>query len=142
MSRDKIIFVSLHGKITVWKMSRDFQIFFSQIHNDLLIAREKQHETQWEDLMREQHGKQAEVGGEHRKALEKLREQHAEREKGLARFSTFWAREPQQWWTTEEKLTKKRLPPSQLASAPRLAIYSMALFCRKTEPSPGAFAVS
>ena len=40
------------------------------------------------------------------------------------------------------KLTKKRLPPTQLASASRLAVYSTALFCRKTEPSPGAFAVS
>ncbi|CAI9168940.1 unnamed protein product [Rangifer tarandus platyrhynchus] len=60
-----------------------------KIHNDLLIAREKQHETQWEDFMKEQHGKQADVDGEHRKALEKLREQYAEMEKGLARFSTF-----------------------------------------------------
>ncbi|XP_043305516.1 biogenesis of lysosome-related organelles complex 1 subunit 5 isoform X2 [Cervus canadensis] len=60
-----------------------------KIHNDLLIAREKQQVTQWEDFVREQHGKQAEVDGEHGKALEKLREQYAEMEKGLARFSTF-----------------------------------------------------
>ena len=110
MSRDKIIFVSLHGKIIVWKMSRDFQIFFSQIHNDLLIASEKQHVTQWEDFMKEQHSEQAEVDEEHRKAMEKLREQYAEMEKGLARFSAFWVREPQQWRTNEKKLT---FPPPQ-----------------------------
>ena len=146
MSRDKIIFVSLHGKIIVWKMSCDFQIFFSQIHNDLLIASEKQHVTQWEDFMKEQHSKQAEVDEEHRKAVEKLREQYTEMEKGLARFSTFWEREPQQWRTNEKKLTfppqKKNLPPNHLASASSLAIYSMALFCRKMEPSPGGFPVS
>ena len=113
MSRDKIIFVSLHGKIIVWKMSCDFQIFFSQIHNDLLIASEKQHVTQWEDFMKEQHSKQAEVDEEHRKAVEKLREQYAEMEKGLARFSTFWEREPQQWRTNEKKLT---FPPQKKTS--------------------------
>uniref|UniRef100_A0A8C6EEA4 Biogenesis of lysosome-related organelles complex 1 subunit 5 n=1 Tax=Moschus moschiferus TaxID=68415 RepID=A0A8C6EEA4_MOSMO len=60
-----------------------------KIHNDLLIASEKQHLTQWEDFMKEQHGKQAEVDEEHRKAMEKLREQYAEMEKDLARFSAF-----------------------------------------------------
>ncbi|XP_055426521.1 biogenesis of lysosome-related organelles complex 1 subunit 5 isoform X1 [Bubalus kerabau] len=60
-----------------------------KIHNDLLIASEKQHVTQWEDFMKEQHSKQAEVDEEHRKAVEKLREQYTEMEKGLARFSTF-----------------------------------------------------
>lgn len=39
--------------------------------------------------MKEQHSKQAEVDEEHRKAVEKLREQYTEMEKGLARFSTF-----------------------------------------------------
>ncbi|XP_010834147.1 PREDICTED: biogenesis of lysosome-related organelles complex 1 subunit 5 [Bison bison bison] len=60
-----------------------------KIHNDLLIASEKQHVTQWEDFMKEQHSEQAEVDEEHRKAMEKLREQYAEMEKGLARFSAF-----------------------------------------------------
>uniref|UniRef100_A0A4W2IDK3 Biogenesis of lysosome-related organelles complex 1 subunit 5 n=1 Tax=Bos indicus x Bos taurus TaxID=30522 RepID=A0A4W2IDK3_BOBOX len=60
-----------------------------KIHNDLLIASEKQHVTQWEDFMKEQHSKQAEVDEEHRKAMEKLREQYAEMEKGLAKFSAF-----------------------------------------------------
>ncbi|XP_061254905.1 biogenesis of lysosome-related organelles complex 1 subunit 5 [Bos javanicus] len=60
-----------------------------KIHSDLLIASEKQHVTQWEDFMKEQHSEQAEVDEEHRKAMEKLREQYAEMEKGLARFSAF-----------------------------------------------------
>ncbi|KAB0371698.1 hypothetical protein FD755_016636 [Muntiacus reevesi] len=55
-----------------------------KIHNDLLIASEKQHVTRWEDFMKEQQGQQAEVDAEHRKALGKLREQYAEMEKGLA----------------------------------------------------------
>ena len=45
------------------------------------MASEKQHVTQWEDFMKEQHSKQAEVDEEHRKAMEKLREQS--RAKGL-----------------------------------------------------------
>lgn len=105
MSRDKIIFVSLHGKITVLKMSPDFQLFLSQIHSDLLIAREKQHVTQWEDFMTEQRSKQAEVDEEHTKAVEKLRAQYAEMERGLARLSAFWERGPQQRQTNEKKLT-------------------------------------
>lgn len=84
-----------------------------KIHNDLLIASEKQHVTQWEDFMKEQHSKQAEVDEEHRKAVEKLREQYTEMEKGLARFSTFWEREPQQWRTNEKKLT---FPPQKKTS--------------------------
>lgn len=54
-----------------------------------LMASQKQHIMQWEDFMKEQHSKQAEVDEEHRKAMEKLREQYAEMEKYLARFSTF-----------------------------------------------------
>ena len=70
-------------------MSPDFQLFLSQIHSDLLIAREKQHVTQGEDFMTEQRSKQAEVDEEHRKAVEKLRAQYAEMERGLARLSAF-----------------------------------------------------
>ena len=43
------------------------------------MASEKQHVTQWEDFMKEQHSKQAEVDEEHRKAMEKLREQSSMR---------------------------------------------------------------
>uniref|UniRef100_A0A8D0P0R9 Biogenesis of lysosome-related organelles complex 1 subunit 5 n=1 Tax=Sus scrofa TaxID=9823 RepID=A0A8D0P0R9_PIG len=60
-----------------------------KVHNDHLIASEKQHIMQWEDFMKEQHSKQADVDEEHRKAMEKLKEQYAEMEKDLAKFSTF-----------------------------------------------------
>lgn len=60
-----------------------------KILNDHLIASEKQHITQWEDFMKEQHSRQAEVDEEHRKAMERLKEQYAEMEKDLAKFSTF-----------------------------------------------------
>ncbi|XP_062953000.1 biogenesis of lysosome-related organelles complex 1 subunit 5 isoform X1 [Cynocephalus volans] len=59
------------------------------IHNDHLIASEKQHILQWEDFMKEQPNKRAEVDEEHRKAMERLKEQYAEMEKDLAKFSTF-----------------------------------------------------
>ena len=39
--------------------------------------------------MTEQRSKQAEVDEEHRKAVEKLRAQYAEMERGLARLSAF-----------------------------------------------------
>lgn len=70
-------------------MLRDFQIFFSQIHNDHLIGSENRHVTQWDDFMKEQHSAQAEVDEEHRRAMERLKEQYAEMEKDLAKFSTF-----------------------------------------------------
>uniref|UniRef100_A0A8C3W7W7 Biogenesis of lysosome-related organelles complex 1 subunit 5 n=1 Tax=Catagonus wagneri TaxID=51154 RepID=A0A8C3W7W7_9CETA len=60
-----------------------------KIHNDHLIASEKQHIMQWENFMKEQHSKQADVDEEHRKAVERLKEQYAEMEKDLAKFSTF-----------------------------------------------------
>ncbi|XP_007933524.1 biogenesis of lysosome-related organelles complex 1 subunit 5 [Orycteropus afer afer] len=60
-----------------------------KIHNDHLLASENQHITQWEDFMREQRNKQAEVDEEHRKAMERLKAQYAEMEKDLAKFSTF-----------------------------------------------------
>ncbi|XP_066124556.1 biogenesis of lysosome-related organelles complex 1 subunit 5 isoform X1 [Saccopteryx bilineata] len=60
-----------------------------KIHNDHLIASENQHITQWEEFMKEQDSKQADVDEEHRKAMERLREQYAEMEKDLAKFSTF-----------------------------------------------------
>lgn len=86
-------------------MSRDSHIFFSQVHNDHLIASEKQHIMQWEDFMKEQHSKQADVDEEHRKAMEKLKEQYAEMEKDLAKFSTFWELEPRKRDTHEKTLT-------------------------------------
>ncbi|KAK1339692.1 hypothetical protein QTO34_018247 [Cnephaeus nilssonii] len=60
-----------------------------KIYNDHLIASENQHIIQWEDFMKEQHSKQAEVDEEHRRAVERLKEQYAEMEKDLGKFSTF-----------------------------------------------------
>ncbi|KAK2113092.1 biogenesis of lysosome- organelles complex 1 subunit 5 [Saguinus oedipus] len=60
-----------------------------EIHSDHLIASEKQHMLQWDDFMKEQPNKRAEVDEEHRKAMERLKEQYAEMEKDLAKFSTF-----------------------------------------------------
>ncbi|XP_006141287.1 biogenesis of lysosome-related organelles complex 1 subunit 5 isoform X2 [Tupaia chinensis] len=60
-----------------------------KIHNDHLIASEKQQILQWEAFMKEQPHKRAEVDEEHRKAMERLREQYAEMEKDLAKLSTF-----------------------------------------------------
>ncbi|XP_045407668.1 biogenesis of lysosome-related organelles complex 1 subunit 5 isoform X1 [Lemur catta] len=60
-----------------------------KIHNDHLIASEKQHVLQWEDFMKEQPNRRAEVDEEHRKAMERLKEQYAEMEKDLAKFSAF-----------------------------------------------------
>jgi hypothetical protein len=59
------------------------------MYNEHLIASEKQHVLQWEDFMRKQPHRQAEVDEEHRRAMERLKEQYAEMEKDLAKFSTF-----------------------------------------------------
>ncbi|XP_023076937.1 biogenesis of lysosome-related organelles complex 1 subunit 5 isoform X2 [Piliocolobus tephrosceles] len=60
-----------------------------KIHSDHLVASEKQHTLQWDDFLKEQPNKRAEVDEEHRKAMERLKEQYAEMEKDLAKFSTF-----------------------------------------------------
>uniref|UniRef100_A0A2R8ZVW3 Biogenesis of lysosome-related organelles complex 1 subunit 5 n=1 Tax=Pan paniscus TaxID=9597 RepID=A0A2R8ZVW3_PANPA len=60
-----------------------------KIHSDHLVASEKQHMLQWDNFMKEQPNKRAEVDEEHRKAMERLKEQYAEMEKDLAKFSTF-----------------------------------------------------
>ncbi|KAM6185502.1 biogenesis of lysosome-related organelles complex 1 subunit 5 [Rhynchocyon petersi] len=61
----------------------------TKIHYDRFLARENQRVAHWEDFMGEQRSKQDEVDEEHRKAMERLREQYAEMEKDLAKFSTF-----------------------------------------------------
>ena len=129
---------------------------WKKIHNDLLMASEKQHVTQWEDFMKEQHSKQAEVDEEHRKAMEKLREQSS-----IQRWRRTWQDSqpsenlnhsndklmrknwhPPHLKKQQQQQQQKLLPPNHLASASGLTIYSMALFCRKREPSPGVFAIS
>lgn len=49
---------------------------------------------QWEDFMKEQHSKQAEVDEEHRTAMERLKEQYAKMERGLAKYPAFGELEP------------------------------------------------
>ncbi|XP_027700552.1 biogenesis of lysosome-related organelles complex 1 subunit 5 isoform X1 [Vombatus ursinus] len=60
-----------------------------KLNNQYLLISEKQRITQWEDFMKEQHNKQAAVDEEHKKATERLKEQYAEMEKDLAKFSSF-----------------------------------------------------
>ncbi|XP_037695202.1 biogenesis of lysosome-related organelles complex 1 subunit 5-like [Choloepus didactylus] len=60
-----------------------------KMHGEHLIASEKQHAIQLEDFMKEQHNKWAEVDEKHKKAMERLKDQYAEMEKDLAKFSTF-----------------------------------------------------
>ncbi|XP_051826676.1 biogenesis of lysosome-related organelles complex 1 subunit 5 [Antechinus flavipes] len=60
-----------------------------QLHNQHLLISEKQRIVQWEDFMKEQQNKQAAVDEEHKKATERLKEQYAEMEKDLAKFSSF-----------------------------------------------------
>nr|XP_032624506.1 biogenesis of lysosome-related organelles complex 1 subunit 5 isoform X2 [Chelonoidis abingdonii] len=56
---------------------------------DTLMAGEKQRLAHWEVFMKDQHNKRAEVDEEHRKAMERLKEQYAEMEKDLAKYSSF-----------------------------------------------------
>lgn len=60
-----------------------------KVINDHLTASEKQRMLQWEEFLRGQPQRRAEVDAEHRKAMERLREQYAAMEKDLAKFSTF-----------------------------------------------------
>lgn len=57
--------------------------------HDHLTASEKQRLLQWEEFLKEQPQRRAEVDDEHRRAMERLREQYAAMEKDLAKFSTF-----------------------------------------------------
>ncbi|KAM6176217.1 biogenesis of lysosome-related organelles complex 1 subunit 5 [Erethizon dorsatum] len=57
--------------------------------SDHLAASEKQLQLQREDLLQEQPHRRAEVDEEHRRATERLKEQYAEMEKDLTKFSTF-----------------------------------------------------
>lgn len=57
--------------------------------NEHLTASEKQRLLQWEEFMKGQPERRAQVDDEHRRAMERLKEQYAEMEKDLAKFSTF-----------------------------------------------------
>ncbi|KFP03431.1 Biogenesis of lysosome-related organelles complex 1 subunit 5, partial [Calypte anna] len=60
-----------------------------KIQADKLMVLEEKHVAQWEELMKEQKNKQAEVDEEHRKAMERLKEQYSEMEKELAKYTSF-----------------------------------------------------
>lgn len=60
-----------------------------KVINDHLTASEKWRLLQWEEFLKEQPQRQAAVDDEHRRAVERLREQYAAMEKDLAKFSTF-----------------------------------------------------
>uniref|UniRef100_A0A6I8N6R5 Biogenesis of lysosome-related organelles complex 1 subunit 5 n=2 Tax=Ornithorhynchus anatinus TaxID=9258 RepID=A0A6I8N6R5_ORNAN len=60
-----------------------------KLHNDQIMVIEKQRKTQWEAFVKEQHSKQGEVEEEHKKAMERLKEQYAEMEKELTKFTSF-----------------------------------------------------
>ncbi|KFQ31972.1 Biogenesis of lysosome-related organelles complex 1 subunit 5 [Mesitornis unicolor] len=56
---------------------------------DKLMAREEKHIAHWEEFMKEQQNKRAEVDEEHSKAMERLKEQYSEMEKELAKYVSF-----------------------------------------------------
>ncbi|KAM4834611.1 biogenesis of lysosome-related organelles complex 1 subunit 5 [Thomomys bottae] len=60
-----------------------------KMYQDHLVSSEKQHVLQWEDFMKEQPYRLAQVEEEHRRAMKRLKEQYAEMEKDLTKFSTF-----------------------------------------------------
>ncbi|XP_021488795.2 biogenesis of lysosome-related organelles complex 1 subunit 5 [Meriones unguiculatus] len=60
-----------------------------KVINEHLTASEKQRLLQWEEFMKGQPERRAQVDDEHRRAMERLKEQYAEMEKDLAKFSTF-----------------------------------------------------
>ncbi|NWW51992.1 BL1S5 protein, partial [Pedionomus torquatus] len=60
-----------------------------KLQADKLTAREEKCVAHCEELMKEQQSKRAEVDEEHRKAMERLREQYSEMEKELAKHVSF-----------------------------------------------------
>ncbi|NXF51146.1 BL1S5 protein, partial [Oceanites oceanicus] len=60
-----------------------------KLQADKLVAREEQRIAHWEEFRKEQQNKQAEVDEEHRKAMERLKEQYSDMEKELAKYVSF-----------------------------------------------------
>ncbi|KAM6298899.1 biogenesis of lysosome-related organelles complex 1 subunit 5 [Aegotheles albertisi] len=60
-----------------------------KLQADKVMAREEKHVAHWEEFMKEQKTKQAEVDEEHRRAMERLKEQYSEMEKELAKYASF-----------------------------------------------------
>uniref|UniRef100_A0A8C5JLV5 Biogenesis of lysosome-related organelles complex 1 subunit 5 n=2 Tax=Passerellidae TaxID=1729112 RepID=A0A8C5JLV5_JUNHY len=60
-----------------------------KLQADKMMAREEKCIAHWEEFMREQQNKRADVDEEHRKAMERLKEQYSEMEKELAKYASF-----------------------------------------------------
>ncbi|NXG16705.1 BL1S5 protein, partial [Grallaria varia] len=60
-----------------------------KLHADEVMAREERCIAHWEEFMKEQEHRRAEVDEEHRKAMERLKEQYSEMEKELAKYVSF-----------------------------------------------------
>nr|XP_013817655.1 PREDICTED: biogenesis of lysosome-related organelles complex 1 subunit 5 [Apteryx mantelli mantelli] len=60
-----------------------------KLQTDKLIAGEENRIAHWETFMKEQQNKRAEVDEEHRKAMQRLKEQYADMEKELAKYVSF-----------------------------------------------------
>ncbi|NXI56769.1 BL1S5 protein, partial [Chloroceryle aenea] len=60
-----------------------------KLQADKLLAGKEKRVAQWEEFMREQQKKRAEVDEEHRKAMERLREQYSQMEKELTKYGSF-----------------------------------------------------
>ncbi|XP_074998774.1 biogenesis of lysosome-related organelles complex 1 subunit 5 isoform X5 [Calonectris borealis] len=60
-----------------------------KLQAEKLMACEEKRIAHWEEFMKEQQNKQAEVDEEHRKAMERLKEQYSEMERELAKYVSF-----------------------------------------------------
>ncbi|NWT10836.1 BL1S5 protein, partial [Vireo altiloquus] len=60
-----------------------------KLQADKVMAREEKCIAHWEEFMKEEQSKRAEVDEEHRKAMERLKEQYSEMEKELAKYVSF-----------------------------------------------------
>ncbi|NXL72376.1 BL1S5 protein, partial [Leptocoma aspasia] len=60
-----------------------------KLQADKVMAREEKCISHWEEFMKDQQNKRAEVDEEHRKAMERLKEQYSEMEKELAKYVSF-----------------------------------------------------
>lgn len=68
---------------------KSFLFSSCQLQADKVMAREEKCIAHWEEFMKEQQKKRAEVDEEHRKAMERLKEQYSEMEKELAKYASF-----------------------------------------------------
>ncbi|NXF84503.1 BL1S5 protein, partial [Sclerurus mexicanus] len=60
-----------------------------KLQADKVMAREEKCVAHWEEFMKDQQNKRAEMDEEHRKAMERLKEQYSEMEKELAKYVSF-----------------------------------------------------